>query len=101
MGTLLMARCATKLMLRCATNRTRGLVPRSRHAWLAVLLAIAGSLGLVEAGQAADESSDDPAIDKASLSKLLDVARDELQAARLSEKEVQLRLRIVENVAMV
>jgi hypothetical protein len=31
--------------------------------------------------------------------KLLDTAREELQAAKLSEKEIQIRLKIVENVA--
>jgi hypothetical protein len=40
-------------------------------------------------------------ISAADLTRLLDEARDELQAADLSEKEIQLRLKIVENVATV
>jgi hypothetical protein len=35
------------------------------------------------------------------ISKLLDPAREELRAAKLSEKEIQLRLKIIENVATV
>jgi len=40
-------------------------------------------------------------IGAADLARLLDEARDELQAADLSEKEIRLRLKIVENVATV
>jgi hypothetical protein len=40
-------------------------------------------------------------ISAADLKQLLDEARDELQAADLSEKEIRLRLKIVENVATV
>jgi hypothetical protein len=65
------------------------------------LVPITSSLVLAGAEKARDESSIDPKIESASLSELLDVARDELQATRLSEKEIQLRLKIVENVATV
>ncbi|HVU87414.1 MAG TPA: hypothetical protein VHD36_08830 [Pirellulales bacterium] len=50
---------------------------------------------------AADESSDDPQVDDTTLAALLDVAREELEADELSEKEIQLRLKIVEDVATV
>lgn len=50
---------------------------------------------------AREKSKGGQRISAAELERLLDEARDELQAADLSEKEIQLRLKIVENVATV
>jgi hypothetical protein len=74
---------------------TRTLTPELRHAWCAIFVMIAVALNSMGAEPAPDESDD------TSLSHLLNVARDELQAAELSEEEIQLRLKIVENVATV
>ena len=90
MGGLVMARGATKR-----------LTSELRHSLCAIVVTIAVALDSAGAEPAPEESSIDPQIDNASLSQLLDVARDELEAAELPEKEIQLRLKIVENVATV
>ena len=80
---------------RGSTSRTKTLTRRLCYSWCAILAIIGAALDSTAAEQASDESDD------ASLSQLLNVARDELEAAELSEKEIQLRLKMVENVATV
>ena len=87
--------------LRMARGVPKMLTSELRHAWCAIVVTIALALNSAGAERAPDDSSIDPKTDNASLSRLVDVARDELQAAELSEKEIQLRLKIVENVATV
>jgi len=48
-----------------------------------------------------EEKSSDPDMGSAELAQLLESARDELQTAGLSAKEIELRLKIVENAATV
>jgi hypothetical protein len=64
-----------------------------------IAVIIASALCLAGSAQAPGESSTDPNSGAANLPDLLDVARDELQAAKIPEKEIQLRLKIIENVA--
>jgi hypothetical protein len=78
-----------------------------RKAWCVVLGAAAMSLcstGFAPApenGQGQEASTGGRRIGAADLARLLDEARNELQVAHLSEKEIRLRLKIVENVATV
>jgi hypothetical protein len=67
----------------------------------AVLIIIGLAVNAMGAQTEADDSVDDPQVDDVTLTKLLDVARDELEAAELADKEIRLRLRIVEDVATV
>src|SRR5262245_4074264 len=83
------------VMMLGATNRTKMRTSQLRHAWCAFLVVIAVPANSTRAEQTPEESK------KTSLPQLLKVARDELQAAKLSEKEIQLRLKVVENVATV
>src|SRR5262245_55722554 len=48
-----------------------------------------------------ENQSSDPDMGAAKLVRLLDAAREELKAAKLSEKEIKLRLKIVEDAATV
>ena len=81
------------VMMLGAKNRTKIRTSQLRHAWWAFLVVIAAVANSTRAEQAPEESS------TTSLPQLLKVAREELQAAKLSEKEIQLRLKVVENVA--
>ncbi len=87
------------LMAGGAANRKNTLAPELRHSWCAIVITIA--VATAAAAQGPDDPSSDPKIDSATLSELLDVARDELQSADLPEKEIELRLKIVKNVATV
>src|SRR5262249_602877 len=65
----------------------------------AFLAAPAVALCSASFAQGPEDPSDDPQMESAELSDLLDVARDELRAAGLPAREVQLRLKIIEDVA--
>jgi hypothetical protein len=86
---------------RRAKNWTKILRAEFRYSLAANLAAAAVALGSAAAAQGPDDPTDEPTIDSETLTELLDAARDELQAAELSEKEVELRLKIVEDVATV
>ena len=83
------------LMSRGSMSWTRTLTSQLRRVGCAFLVAIAAAAESTRAAQALDESDD------TSLPQLLKVAREELQAAKLSKKEIQLRLAVVQNVATV
>jgi ADP-ribosylglycohydrolase/protein-glutamine gamma-glutamyltransferase-like protein len=83
------------------TNRTKTLTPDPCRSRCAIAVIIAAALCLAGAEQGPGDSSSDPKSGVANLSHLLNVARDELHAAQLSEREIQLRLKIIENVATV
>ena len=83
------------LIVRGSKNRTRTLTSQLRRVGCAFLVVIAAAADSTRAAQAPSE------FDDTSLPQLLKVAREELQAARLSKKEIQLRLTVVENVATV
>ena len=90
------------LRLACGvTNRTKTLTPELCDRRCAIAVMIAAALCLARPAQVRAESLTDPKAGGANLSDLLDVARDELQAAKLSDKEIQLRLKIIEDVATV
>jgi hypothetical protein len=72
-----------------------------RQSWWLIVGATALSLCSSDSVRAQGESQRDGQISSEDLASLLDTAREELQAAELSAKEVQLRLKIVENVATV
>jgi hypothetical protein len=83
------------------SNRPNVLTPHRCRAQCALVVTIAAALCLagfdnVQAGSSTATNTDD-----ANLSHLLDVARDELHAAKLSPQEIQVRLKIIENVATV
>lgn len=65
----------------------------------AVILLIAFST--TASAQGPDDQSSDPKVESKELRELLQVARDELRAAKLADEEVKLRLKIVESVATV
>lgn len=88
-------------MARGATNWKQTLTLALRRSWCAIVVTIAVAIGSAAAAQGPDDSSSDPKIDSETLSQLLNVAHDELQAADLSDKEIKLRLKIVENVSTV
>jgi len=64
---------------------------------------IAGTLvlSLFAISHGRENQSGEPDMGSAKLARLLDAAREELQAAKLSEKEIDLRLKIVEDAATV
>lgn len=83
------------------TRRANTLRPKRGHSTGAIVVMLAAMLCLAEDERAEGGASTSPNTNDASLPHLIDVARDELHAARLSNNEIELRLRIVENVATV
>ncbi len=70
--------------------------------WHAVFVgAVAVSLSFGGITQGREKSSSEPDMGAANLARLLEEAHAELEAADLSQQEIQLRLKIVENVATV
>jgi hypothetical protein len=69
--------------------------------WYVIVGTIALLLGSIACAEGRGESSIDPNAIDPDLAHLLDMARDEMRSQRLSEREIQLRLKIVENVATV
>src|SRR5437868_7940162 len=67
-----------------STSPAKALTRKLCYSWCAMVAIFGAALDSTGTEPAADESDD------ASLSQLLNVARDELEAAELSEKEIQL-----------
>ena len=83
-----------------ASQRPACISPVHRS-WYQALVALLVIAGLAVADEADDDPSDESGLDVAILSELLVVAREELEAAKVPEKQIELRLKIVEAVATV
>src|SRR5437868_3018495 len=83
------------LTMRGATAGKNRFLMQSRRFYWAVFVLIAVTPSVAKTGEAAEESDD------ASLPQLLKVAQAELQEANLSKKEIELRVKVDENVATV
>ncbi len=74
---------------------------RNSPSWQAVFAGIIAVLLSFTGMAQAEKKSREPDMGAANLARLLDEARAELEAAELSDEEIRLRLKIVENVATV
>jgi Protein-glutamine gamma-glutamyltransferase len=86
---------------RGSASRTHSLQPRVYHSRCAVAVTIAAALSLTGSEQGPGDPSTNPKSATANSSQLLNLARKEFHAAKLSEQEIRLRLKIIENVATV